>query len=193
MLVSLERRACEFGVCVVPRPITTRLMLGSSSTSSALETAYANPNLLPTSCAEIPVAVAIERNSTPSLLKCGNNIAGTYPPAPITPTTIAFSAFRTGAPPERNLSHDLGFRIVIEDNAEIRLVQISGNQLVSAIRFSNRKAVRRQSLDVDAPSPITRESSRCFVSRSNARMEADSRGLFLRTQDRNALGHTTSK
>ncbi len=58
-------------------PITTRFTLASSSTSSALETAYANPNRLPTSCAEIPVAVAIDRKSTPSVLKCGSNIDGT--------------------------------------------------------------------------------------------------------------------
>jgi hypothetical protein len=50
-----------------------------------------------------PDAVAIERNSTPSLLKCGNNIAGTYPPAPITPNTIDFSAFAPEPPPKRNL------------------------------------------------------------------------------------------
>ena len=46
----------------------------------------------------------MERNSTPSVLKCGNNIAGTYPPAPITPRTIACSDFRSGRAAPSDLS-----------------------------------------------------------------------------------------
>jgi hypothetical protein len=41
------------------------------------------------------------------------------------------------------------FRIVVEHDAEIRLLQLSRDQLVRTIRFSDRKPVRRQSLDVE--------------------------------------------
>ena len=95
---------------------------------------------------------------------------------------------------ERNFARHLCFRIVVENHAQVRLLHIARDQLVSTIGFSDRKPVRRQTLDID---PLladrVRESSRCFASQSNARKAADSRDLFLHTQDRNDLVHTTSK
>src|SRR6185369_11137189 len=52
---------------------------------------------------------------------------------------------------QRNLAQNGSFGIVIEYDAEIRLLQISRNQLVRAIRFSDRKAMRSQALHVDPP------------------------------------------
>src|ERR1051326_2560697 len=51
---------------------------------------------------------------------------------------------------KRNLSRHLDFRIVIEHHAKIRFAQLARDQLVRAVRFGDRKTMRRQTLHIDA-------------------------------------------
>src|SRR5829696_3996067 len=48
-----------------------------------------------------------------------------------------------------NLTRYVRFRIVIENHTQVRLLYIARDQLVSAVRFGDRKPVRRQTFDVD--------------------------------------------
>src|SRR6185369_16507138 len=60
---------------------------------------------------------------------------------------LRLSQWSCGA--QRDFTYDLRLRIVIEYDAQIRLLNVAGNQLVCAFRFSDWKPVCCQSLDID--------------------------------------------